>query len=674
MIFINNKPINIINWDYTILQISEIMGISIPRFCYHETLSIAGNCRMCMVEVEKSIKPVIACATSISKDMVIFTNTELVKIARENVLELLLINHPLDCPIRDQGGECDLQDEAFIFGTDRGRFIDNKRSVEDKELGPIVKTAMTRCIHCTRCIRYAEEIIGVPILGTMGRGNDTEIGTYINTTFDNEMIGNIIDLCPVGALTSKPYAFRARSWELQNTQAFDIFDSMGSFIRIDIKGNEIMRVLPRRNDLLNEEWITDKVRYFYEGAKINRLLFPIIKTNNSNNNYLIHSSISFISNLFVSLYKKSNNSLINNNISILNNNIDLLDNVYYIKMMDILDINSYVHSKKNLNIDIRQNWLLNNNIEEFINNKYFIFINVNLKLENTILNTILFKQINNNEKEYQLVYYIGSYFKNIYNIVHIGLTNEILSLIQYGKHYLTYTIYNNNIQLIDSSIYPLIEIDLIDYIQLFNKYNNKTIKTSHIAQSSGVLNSAEIGISNNHYEKKHYGLLYIIENEDKIYLPTADIIIYSGNHMPNKLYYDIYIPTNCFFEVSKQYTNTYWLNFIYNINNYSDKIINAPGNSIDNISLFKLISELYIEGFIFNTEIINNINIYFNNNNINNNNIYYTNKLYHYYQNINNLYCWDSSIYYLSNKYSQNNYVMLNAYNNNKKHNNNKLI
>jgi NADH dehydrogenase/NADH:ubiquinone oxidoreductase subunit G len=173
MIFINNKPINIVNWDYTILQISEIMGISIPRFCYHEALSIAGNCRMCMVEVQKTVKPVIACATSISKDMVIFTNTELVKIARENVLELLLINHPLDCPICDQGGECDLQDEAMIYGTDRGRFIDNKRSVEDKELGPIIKTIMTRCIHRTRCIRYAEEIAGVPILGTMGRGGDT---------------------------------------------------------------------------------------------------------------------------------------------------------------------------------------------------------------------------------------------------------------------------------------------------------------------------------------------------------------------------------------------------------------------------------------------------------------------------------------------------------------------
>lgn len=250
MIFINNKKIEITNWDFTILQISERIGISIPRFCYHEQLSIAGNCRMCMVEVKNSVKPVIACATSISKDMQIFTNTELVKVARENVLELLLINHPLDCPIRDQGGECDLQDQSLVFGTDRGRFIENKRSVEDKELGPIVKTIMTRCIHCTRCIRYTEEIAGIPILGTMGRGRDTEIGTYINTMFDSEIIGNIVDICPVGALTSKPYAFRARSWELQSSESFDIFDSLVSFIRIDTKGNEVMRVLPRKNDLL----------------------------------------------------------------------------------------------------------------------------------------------------------------------------------------------------------------------------------------------------------------------------------------------------------------------------------------------------------------------------------------------------------------------------------------
>src|SRR3989338_1690144 len=419
MIFINNKPINVINWDYTILQISEIMGISIPRFCYHESLSIAGNSRMCMVEVQKTIKPVIACATSISKDMVIFTNTELVKIARENVLELLLINHPLDCPICDQGGECDLQDEALIYGTDRGRFIDNKRSVEDKELGPIIKTIMTRCIHCTRCVRYAEEVAGVPILGTMGRGGDTEIGTYVTTLFNSEVTGNIIDLCPVGALTSKPYAFKARSWELQSTEAFDIFDSLVSFIRIDVKGNEIMRVLPRRNDNINKEWITDKIRFFYEGAKLNRLMFPLIKHSKK---YLITCSNIFAYNFFIEIY--SNKYYKSNNISVINDNIDVMDSLYYSKLMDLLNINNYsnLYNKKLISSDFRNGWLLNNTIISFINSKCIVFISINLKLENAVLNTLLFNAIYNNEQSNENIYFIGSYFKNTFNMYHIVIT------------------------------------------------------------------------------------------------------------------------------------------------------------------------------------------------------------------------------------------------------------
>jgi NADH dehydrogenase/NADH:ubiquinone oxidoreductase subunit G len=260
IIYINDKEIEIVDWSFTVLQTCESLGISIPRFCYHRDLSIAGNCRMRMIEVKNSVKPVIACATSLSKDMRIFVNSELVKTARENVLEFLLINHPLDCPICDQAGECDLQDQTIIFGSDRGRFVEKKRSVEDKLFGPIVKTIMTRCIHCTRCIRFLDEVAGNSLLGTMGRGKDTEITTYVSKSLKSEILGNIVDLCPVGALTSKPYAFKARSWELQNMEALDVFDSLVSFIRIDVKGNEVLRILPRRNDFLNYVFIM-KVRY-----------------------------------------------------------------------------------------------------------------------------------------------------------------------------------------------------------------------------------------------------------------------------------------------------------------------------------------------------------------------------------------------------------------------------
>jgi NADH-quinone oxidoreductase chain G len=277
MMFLNGYQIEVKDWSYTLLQQCEQLGINVPRFCYHESLSIAGNCRMCMVELETSLKPVIACSTSLTQGMSVWTNSALVKKARENVLELLLINHPLDCPICDQGGECDLQDQTMVYGGDRGRFKEEKRSVSDKHLGPYIKTIMTRCIHCTRCVRFCDEILGEPALGTMGRGNATEIGTYLSKAVTGELSGNVVDLCPVGALTSKPYAFHARPWELESVESIDIFDGLGSNIRMDVKNNQIVRILPRWNQEVNEHWITDKVRYSYDGLLVERLTWPMCK-------------------------------------------------------------------------------------------------------------------------------------------------------------------------------------------------------------------------------------------------------------------------------------------------------------------------------------------------------------------------------------------------------------
>ena len=245
-------------------------------------LLIAGNCRMCLVEIEKSPKPQASCAIPVMPGMKIFTDTPLVKKAREGVLEFLLLNHPLDCPICDQGGECDLQDQAMVFGSDRSRFFERKRGVEDKNLGPLVKTIMTRCIHCTRCVRFATEVAGVEVLGTTSRGIDTEIGTYVEKMFDSELSGNIIDLCPVGALTSKPYAFTSRPWELRLTESVDVMDSVGSNIRVDTRGTEIMRIIPRLNEEINEEWISDKTRFSYDGLKRQRLTKPMIRDEKGN--------------------------------------------------------------------------------------------------------------------------------------------------------------------------------------------------------------------------------------------------------------------------------------------------------------------------------------------------------------------------------------------------------
>jgi NADH-quinone oxidoreductase subunit G len=261
----------------TVLQACEAAGVEIPRFCYHERLSIAGNCRMCLVEVEKSPKPVASCAMPAGEGMVVRTTTPTVQKARHGVMEFLLLNHPLDCPICDQGGECDLQDQAMAYGFDRSRYREAKRAVEDKYLGPLVKTIMTRCIHCTRCVRFASEIAGVDELGAIGRGEDMEITTYLEKAMTSELSANVIDLCPVGALTSKPYAFKARPWELKKTETVDVMDALGSAIRIDSRGRAVMRALPRVNDDINEEWISDKTRYAVDGLERQRLDTPYVR-------------------------------------------------------------------------------------------------------------------------------------------------------------------------------------------------------------------------------------------------------------------------------------------------------------------------------------------------------------------------------------------------------------
>jgi NADH-quinone oxidoreductase subunit G len=264
----------------TILQAAEQAGIEIPRFCYHERLSIAGNCRMCLVEVEKTPpKPIASCSYPAAEGMVVHTDTKMVRNGRRGVMEFLLINHPLDCPICDQGGECDLQDQAMGYGTDHSRYEENKRAVPDKNLGPLVKTSMNRCIHCTRCIRFITEVAGVPDLGATARGEHMEVGTYVEKALGSELSGNIIDLCPVGALTSKPYAFVARPWELAKVDSIDVLDAVGTNIRIDARGTEVLRILPRINEDVNEEWLGDKSRFAIDGLKRRRLDRPWVREN-----------------------------------------------------------------------------------------------------------------------------------------------------------------------------------------------------------------------------------------------------------------------------------------------------------------------------------------------------------------------------------------------------------
>ena len=368
----------------TVLQACEKAGVEIPRFCYHEKLSIAGNCRMCLVEIAdgRTPKPVSSCTFPVSMDgMQVFTDTPLVKKARENVVEALLLNHPLDCPICDQGGECDLQDQTKTWGSDYSRFFFNKRGVEDKNCGPLIKTIMTRCIHCTRCVRFGTEIAGVDYMGTLNRGTSTEIGSYVSKMFNSEISGNVIDLCPVGALTSKPYAFKARPWELRSNESIDLTDSTGSSTYVNFKETEIVRVLPKNNNEINESIISDKTRFSYDAIKTQRLqkLFESSK----DNRFKESSWVSIFEKLDMLLKEKPDSKI----TFVVNSELDfeslqllnLIESKFYpnvcIRSVDVNSSNSYISWKANKIKDIETN------------SRVGFLVSSNIRMESAILNT-----------------------------------------------------------------------------------------------------------------------------------------------------------------------------------------------------------------------------------------------------------------------------------------------
>jgi NADH-quinone oxidoreductase chain G len=417
---INNQEV-LVPAGISVLEACKYIGIDIPRFCYHERLSVAGNCRMCLVEIEKSPKPVASCAMPISPDMSIYTESPLVKKARENVLETLLLNHPLDCPICDQGGECDLQDQTRLFGGDYSRFYVPKRAVEDKYCGPLIKTIMTRCIHCTRCVRYASEVAGVDILGTLNRGGHTEIGAYLDKVFETEIAGNVIDLCPVGALTSKPYAFTTRPWELRTVESIDSTDNLGSNIYIDFKESEILRVTPRLNEDLNQEWISDKARFSYDGLRRQRLYKIYYKKEKTNP----FTTISW-DQTFLMLQNLLNN---NRNLFLLGSSMDT----------ESLEIFSKLNNKANIRVrgvenfegvsDSRVNFSF---VQSIDNSDCCFLLGVNPRLESAVLNIRLRSQF---QKGNYNLYHIGTPFKSNMPINFIGLSSIVFGRILEGKSF-----------------------------------------------------------------------------------------------------------------------------------------------------------------------------------------------------------------------------------------------
>ena len=431
-IYVNNIKIQVPK-NTTVLQACNTLKIEIPKFCFQENLQIAGNCRMCLVEIENSPKPVASCAMPVMNNMKIFTDTPLVQKARESVLEFLLINHPLDCPICDQASECDLQDQTLIFGTDRSRFFFKKRSVEDKYCGPFIKTIMTRCIHCTRCVRFANEICGIDHLGTTGRGNKTEINFYHPNVFNSEFSGNLIDLCPVGALTSKPFTFKARSWELKKREGIDVLDGIGSNIKMDIFNNEIIRILPKTNFNINKEWISNKTRFFFDSLKYQRIEYPLLKNSNDNLFYPINWLEAFqILNTKLSTNDSSNIHTIVGDL------VDLESLFFFKKNLNRLGISNIYYEKnynrKNLKInsDLTSNFLFNNTLKSINDSDLCLIINSDIRNEGSILNIHL---INRLKKGNFKIAYIGNKINYTYNIHHLGVTLKTLNQIIQGKHF-----------------------------------------------------------------------------------------------------------------------------------------------------------------------------------------------------------------------------------------------
>ncbi len=380
-ITINNKKYNVDD-NLTIIQACEVANIEIPRFCYHEKLAIAGNCRMCLVEVVGGPpKPVASCAMSVANGMEIKTDSKMVKDAREGVMEFLLANHPLDCPICDQGGECDLQDQAYQYGKGFSEYLENKRSVKPKNMGPLIKTYMTRCIHCTRCVRFMEDIAGTNEIGAINRGEEMEIATYLEKSISSELSGNIIDLCPVGALTSKPYAFKARSWELTSTDSIDIMDAMGSNISIDSKGLEVLRILPRVNEEINEEWISDKARFCYDGLKYQRLDKSYIKKQDKLQPASYNEAINEIAQKFISLNKDE--------IALFSGQFSSLEEIFILNHLCQKSEIKYKECRlANQNLDpLDSSYLFNTKIENIDKADFCLLIGTNPRIEAPLLNS-----------------------------------------------------------------------------------------------------------------------------------------------------------------------------------------------------------------------------------------------------------------------------------------------
>ena len=546
----------------TVLQACEKAGVEIPRFCYHEKLSIAGNCRMCLVEMEKSPKPIASCAMPAAEGMVIKTNTPKIEKSRKGVMEFLLANHPLDCPVCDQGGECDLQDQSMFYGIDKSRFKENKRAVPDKNMGPLIKTQMTRCIHCTRCIRFATEIAGVPELGAIGRGEDMQITTYLEKSIQSELSGNVIDLCPVGALTSKPYVFEARPWELKKTETIDVMDAVGSNIRVDTYDWEVKRVLPVINEDINEEWISDKTRYACDGLLNQRLDTPYIKYNNK----FEKASWDEVFKIIKSKIQNTNKDKIAGFVGDLTN----MEASYIFKefLERTIDTKNYESRSFDMFIDSskRENYLFNSTINGIEESDFILLIGTNPRFEATMLNARIRK----------------AYLKNKVKIVSLNDVGDLTYPYQSldGKTQTIKDIFENKNALAKDIIdaqKPLIIFgesflrsksaeflfsSLKNFLLDNNKFTDDWSPFNFLPTDAATVGSLDLDIIDPSNEliknlnENQFDLVFLIGQDNLKFNKKNEFVIYVGSHGDNGAELaDIILPGAAYTEQSGHYTN-----------------------------------------------------------------------------------------------------------------------
>ena len=565
-ITINHKEIEFEN-GMTVMQACELAGIEIPRFCYHDKLSIAGNCRMCLVEMEKSPKPIASCAMPAAEGMKILTNTKNVENARKGVMEFLLINHPLDCPICDQGGECDLQDQALHYGFDKSRYEENKRAVKNKHLGPLVSTIMTRCIHCTRCVRFSTEVAGVDDLGLLGRGESAEITTYLEKTIKSELSGNVIDLCPVGALTSKPYAFKARPWELNKTESIDVFDAMGSSIRIDTLGKKTLRVLPRMNEEINEEWISDKSRFAIDGLSKQRIDIPYLLKDGK---LVIAEWDEVLVNITQEISKrgKENTLALSGKFT----DIETLFSAKY--FLQSLGSNYFDCRYDNVQFieNQRASYLFNSSIQEIDNADAILLIGTNPRWEACVLNARIRKAYINNDCKIGL---IGKKLDLTYKYVHLSDSIEHINDLLNNNSPFSEVLKNSKKSLIiigNSAINYRDGKEVLnvcsEIAKKYNVANNNFNGFNILQQDISKVGAIDIGFYNNDFAQNFDQNIknHINKFKPVVFLLSSDeinhsilegaFIVYLGHHGDDLAQLaDIVLPSPAYTEKSSTYMN-----------------------------------------------------------------------------------------------------------------------